>query len=130
MRTARGPARASVPKSVYPRASLAAAAIVLGRRARAGLSGDGKRWRVEVAAEGRGDSAALLGELLNEALSHARRQARLKEAKPFAAAVVARLLANGFPPAPADPLEQLEPQVRVDRAEETAALLGRARRLA
>lgn len=121
-------ARASVPKSVYPRASLAAAALALGRRASVGLSGDGKRWRVEVASEGRADTAALLGELLNEALSHARRQARLKDVKPFAAAVVARLLANGFPPAPADPLEQLEPQVARDRAEETSALLGRARR--
>ena len=124
------PARASVPKSVYPRASLAAAALALGRRARVGLSADGRRWRVEVAPEGRADGAALLGELLNEALSHARRQARLKYIKPFAAVIIARLLANGFPPAPADPLEQLEPQVRLDRAEETAALLALARRLA
>jgi len=121
-------ARTSVPKSVYPRASLAAAALALGRRARVGLSGDGKRWLVEAAPEGRGDAEELLGELLNEALSHARRQARLKEAKPFAAAVVARLLGKGFPAAPADPLEQLEPQVRLDRAEETSALLDRARR--
>jgi hypothetical protein len=123
------PARASVPKSVYPRASLAAAALALGRRASVGLSGGGGRWLVEVHPEGRGDAAALLGELLNEALSHARRQSRLKEAKPFAAAIVARLLGSGFPPAPADPLEQLEPQVRLDRAEETSALLDRARRL-
>lgn len=123
-------ARASVPKSVYPKASLAAAALALGRRARVGLSGEKARWRVEVRPEGRGDAEALLGELLNEALSHARRQARLKEAKPFAAAVVGRLLGKGFPPAPADPLEQLEPQVRLDRAEETSGLLDRARRLA
>ncbi len=122
-------ARASVPKSLYPKASLAAAALALGRRARVGLSAAGKRWLVEVGAEGRGDAAALLGELLNEALSHARRQARLKETKPFAAAVVARVLGKGFPAAPADPLEQLEPQVRLDRVEETSALLDRARRL-
>ncbi|HEX4046422.1 MAG TPA: hypothetical protein VH309_01230 [Elusimicrobiota bacterium] len=123
-------ARASLPKSVYPRVSLAAAALALGRRARVGLSGGARRWRVEVSPEGRGDAAALLGEFLNEALSHARRQALLKEVKPFAAVVVARLIEKGFPAAPADPLEQLEPQVRLDRAEETSALLDRARRQA
>ncbi len=121
------PARASVPKSLYPRAALAAGALALGTRAQVGLLSDGKRWGVEVAASGRGDAAALLGELLNAALAHARRQALLKESKPLVAAVVGRLLGKGFPPAPADPLEQLEPQVRVDRAEETAALLARAR---
>ncbi|MFI5360855.1 MAG: hypothetical protein ACHQ49_02700 [Elusimicrobiota bacterium] len=123
-------ARATVPKSVYPRASLAAAALALGRRARVGLAGDGRRWRVVVEPEEGLDAAALLGEFLNEALSQARRQARLREVKPFAAAVVARLLENGFPAAAPDPLEQLEPQVRLDRAEETSDLLDRARRLA
>jgi len=122
--------KASLPKSVYPKASLAAAALTLGRRARVGLASDGKRWRVEVAAEGRGDAAALLGELLNEALSHALRQTALKESRALVAAVVGRLLAKGFPAAPADPLEQLEPQVRLDRAEETSALIERARRAA
>ncbi len=121
-------ARASVPKSLYPRASLAAGALALGTRAQAGLSSDGKRWVVEVSCSGGGDARELLGELLNAALAHARRQALLKEAKPFVAAVVGRLLEKGFPPAPADPLEQLEPQVRLDRAEETSALLSNARR--
>jgi hypothetical protein len=117
-----------VPKSVYARASLAAAAIALGRRARVGLSGDGRRWRVEVSAAGSGDAAELLGEFLNEALSHARRRARLKEVRHFGAVVVGRLLAKGFQTSPADPLEQLEPQVRLERAEEAAGLLDRARR--
>lgn len=124
------PASATIPKSVYPRASLAAAALTLGRRARVGLAAEGRRWRVEVSAEGRGDAAALLGELLNEALSHSLRAAALKAEKPLAAAVAGRMLARGFPAAPADPLEQLEPQVRLDRAEEAAALLDRARRAA
>ncbi len=122
--------RASLPKSVYPRASLAAAALTLGRRARVGLAAEGRRWRVEVEAEGRGDAEALLGELLNEALSHALRQEALKDAKPLIAAVAGRLLEKGFPAAPADPLEQLEPQVRLDRSEETSDLLDRARRQA
>lgn len=124
----RASAAASIPKSVYPRACLAGAALALGRRARVGLASDGRRWRVEVEPEGRGDADALLGELLNEALSQALRAAAVRDAKPLIAAVAGRLLAKGFPAAPADPLEQLEPQVRLDRAEETAALLDRARR--
>jgi hypothetical protein len=119
-------ARASLPKSVYPRAALAAAALALGGRARVTLAPDGARWKVALEADGR-DADALLGELLNEALSHALRQALLKEERALVAAVVGRLLEKGFPPAPADPLEQLEPQVRLDRAEETSALLERAR---
>jgi hypothetical protein len=118
-----------LPKSVYPRAALAAAALALGRRARVSLAPDGTRWRVALRAKDKDDGDALLGEYLNEALSQARRRARLREVRPFAAAVVARLLARGFVAAPVDPLEQLEPQVRLDRAEETAALLERARRL-
>ncbi|MFI5346187.1 MAG: hypothetical protein ACHQ51_07425 [Elusimicrobiota bacterium] len=120
-------ARASIPKSLYPRASLAAAALTLGRRARVGLAADGRRWRVELESEGRGDGDALIGELLNEALSHALRQEALKDAAPLISAVAGRLLEKGFPAAPADPLEQLEPQVRLDRSEETAALLDRSR---
>ena len=123
-------ARAALPKTLYPRASLAAAALILGRRARVGLASEGRRWRLEVEAEGRGDAHALLGELLNEALSHFLRQRALKDAKPLIAAVAGRLLEKGFPSAPADPLEQLEPQVRLDRAEETSDLLDRARRQA
>ena len=119
-------AYASLPKSVYARTSLAAAALILGRRARVGLASDGSRWRVEVEAMSRGDAERLLGEMLNEALSYALRQARLKEQKLFTSAVVSRLFAKGFSPAPLDPLEQLEPQVRLDRAEETADLLARA----
>lgn len=109
----------SLPKSLYPRESLAHAAAVVD--ARVGLGGEGRRWLVSV------EPAAKEGEFLNEALSHARRQARLKESRAAATAVAARLLAS-FPAAPADPLEQLEPQVRLDRAEETAALLEQARR--
>ncbi|MDE2144174.1 MAG: hypothetical protein KGJ84_17335, partial [Elusimicrobia bacterium] len=80
-------ARVSIPKSLYPRASLASAALALGRRARVGLAVEGRRWRVEVEPEGRGDADALLGELLNEALSHALRQEALKESRPLIAAV-------------------------------------------
>lgn len=110
----------SLPRALYPRESLAHAASVVD--AAVGLAPSGKRWLLSVEPESR------LGEFLNEALSHARRQARLREARAEAAALTVRLLEKGFPATPADPLEQLEPQVRVDRAEETAALLAEAER--
>jgi hypothetical protein len=123
-------AAASVPRTVYRRESLAAAAASLGERAQARLGAEGRRWRLEVEAAGRGDAAALLGELLNEALMLELRAARLREAGALAAAVAGRILEGGFPAAPADPLEQLEPQVREDRARETEELLAKARRRA
>ncbi len=106
----------SLPQSLYPRESLVHAASVV-EKARVGLAAKGKRWALTV------EPAALLGPFLNEALSHARRA----QARAETTAVVGRLLA-GFPAAAADPLEQLEPQVRLDRAEETTALLERARK--
>lgn len=123
-------ASASVPRGLYRREHLAAAAARLDGRASARLGADGRRWRLELEAEGRGDAEALLGELLNEALLLGLRAARLREAGPLAAAVAGRLLESGFPAAPADPLEQMEPQVREDRARETEELLAKARRRA
>lgn len=120
-------ASATLPRRLYSRESLAAAAAMLGGRARVGLAPSGRRWLLSVEPAARGDARLLLGELLNEALSHARRQARLREARDEASAVTMRLLGS-FRSAPADPLEELEPQVRLDRAEETSALLERARR--
>ena len=120
-------ARASVPKSLYSKTALAAAAIALGQRARVSLSARGPRWIIEVSAEGRNPADLLLAQFLNEALSQNRRQAQLKQARPFAAAIISRLLTNGFVRPPADPLEELEPQVRADRIEETAQLMQRAR---
>ncbi len=120
-------AKASLPKSVYPEESLAVAAIVLGRRARIELSAKGKRWLIAVGANSSAASPdALLGEFLNEALSHARRQARLKKFKPFVSIIAGRLLSKGFLAVPADPLEQLEPQVRFDRNQEIEALISAA----
>ena len=128
-RSAAGAATASLPRSLYPRESLAAAAAALGARARVGLGPDGKaRWKISVEAEGRGGAALCLAEILNEALSHARRQSRLRAERAGTAVIVLRLLSKGFPSSPADPLEQLEPSVRLDRAEETTALLEAARR--
>jgi hypothetical protein len=117
-------ASARVPKKLYSRADLAAGALALSGRGQATLESDGTRWLVEV--EGR-KAPALLGELLNEALSHAWRQAALKAARPAASALASRLLAEGFPEAPEDPLEMLEPQVREDRREDVARLLAKAK---
>lgn len=120
-------AHASLPKSVYPREALVAAALALGRRGRVELASRGVRWRVEAIPEDGTSPARLLAEFLNDALSHSRRLARARRAGPLAAAVVSRLLARGFPAAPPDPLEELEPQVRRDRERETAALLAAAK---
>lgn len=121
------PAVALAAKAAYPRASLAAAALILGERARVELRTKGRNWIVSVASASAQAPVALLGEFLNEALSHALRVRGLARERPFAAAVFARLRDKGFPAAPADPLEQLEPQVRLDREQETADLLARAR---
>lgn len=117
-------ASARVPKKLYSRADLAAGALALAGRASATLASDGTRWLVEV--EGK-EAPELLGELLNEALSHGWRQQALKAARPAASALAARLLAEGFPAAPEDPLEMLEPQVREDRREDVARLLADAK---
>jgi len=120
-------AAASVPRRFYPRAALAAAAFALDGRAAVSLGADGRRWRLEVESAGREDAFQLLGLLLNDALLRTLRAARLREAGALAAAVAGRILEKGFPPAPADPLEQMEPQVREDRAREISELLARAR---
>ena len=113
-----------VPKALYAKADIAAGALALGARGAVTLESDKTRWLVEV--EGAG-APSLLGEMLNEALSHAWRQERLKTAGPAAAALASRLLAEGFPASPEDPLEMLEPQVREDRREDVAKLLARAK---
>ncbi len=118
-------ASARVPKSLYAKADLAAGALALGPRAAVSLEAVGTRWLVEV--EGRG-APALLAELLDEALSHGWRQSRLKTAGPAARALSSRLLAEGFPASPEDPLEMLEPTVAADRREDVAKLLEQARR--
>lgn len=120
-------ARAALPKSLYTRESLSAAALVLGTKAEVSLASEGKRWRVEIFAKK--DAVRLLGELLNESLSFSRRQARVASNRALSAVMISRWLQKGFPPSPADPLEQLEPQVRLDRAEDTSKLLDRARSL-
>lgn len=117
-------ATASVPKKLYSRAALAAGALALSGRAEVSLLSKGARWVVEVEGRRAGER---LGELLNEALSHDWRQQSLKAARAAASALAARLLAEGFPAAPEDPLEQLEPQVREDRREDVARLLAAAR---
>lgn len=123
-------ATASLPKSVYPRECLVGAARVLGARGAASLGAEGKRWRLVVEAAPGEDAAALLGELLNDALARLLRRERLRRWRAPAAAVAGRLLDKGFPAAHSDPLEQLEPQVRADRADDVSALLDRARRQA
>lgn len=123
-------AAATVPKSLYALQALRGAAAGLAGRAEAEISASGRRWRVAVRALGRASASDLLGELINNALARAGRSDRLAEARESISAVAVRLLETGFPEARPDPLEELEPQVRADRAEDTAELLAHARRLA
>lgn len=122
-------ASASLPQSLYRRQDLAAAAAAFSGRAEIRLRGEGRRWRLEAQAVDGVDARLLLADFLNEALLRGLRSARLREAGALAAAVAGRLLERGFPSEPADPLEQMEPQVRADRARDAEALLERARSL-
>ncbi len=120
-------ASASLPRSLYRRADLAAAADWLGGRVQARLLSRGQRWHLSILTDAGLDARAALAEMLNEALLRGLREMRLKEVGPLAAAVAGRMLDHGFPSDPADPLEEMEPQVRADRRRETQALIERAR---
>lgn len=119
-------AEAAAAISVYPRACLAAAAQSLPQGCRLALARTGKNWRVAVLGPDSAAASRALACLLQDALARARRASRLRHREVFASAQAARLLQAGFPGMSADPLEQLEPQVRADRLEEIGRLLRRA----
>lgn len=117
-------------KADYPLESLQAAAQGLGDGVEVHLEEKGRLRLVEIrlarpSAAGR--LPALAGGFADAALNHAYRQRVVRFHGPRSAAVLARLFARGFTPVPADPLEQLEPQVRLDRARDAQALLDEAR---
>jgi hypothetical protein len=102
--------------------SLRAAAICLGTKADIRLIAKRQYWTIVIQSKARARIERIADELLNEALSHSRRQECLKSAHNLIGIVTQRLLAQGFPAIPDDPLEQLEPQIRTDRNEETELL--------
>lgn len=127
-------ARLLFPRSRYPRQSLEAAARALGLRARVFLQ-DKRRDRIVIirpprsAGASAGRLRALAGAFADAALNHAYRQKVVRFHARLSAAVLVPVLEHGFRAVPADPLEQLEPQVRQDRDGDVAALLEQARRM-
>ncbi|MDP3540850.1 MAG: hypothetical protein Q8T11_00120 [Elusimicrobiota bacterium] len=114
----------------YGAEALAAGALALGTRAQVFVDETKKAFSVEIrpaAALPASGLLALAGEFLNEALNHEYRQRVVQANAPLTQAVFAPLFAKGFPAVPADPLEELEPQVKADRARELEELLERAR---
>ncbi len=117
-------------KPLYGAESLAAGALALGARAQVYVDEAKSAFSVEIVPAGKPSPEELLalgGEFLNETLNHEYRQRVVRENAPLTQAVFAPLFAKGFPAVPADPLEELEPQVKADRAKDVEELLAQAR---
>jgi hypothetical protein len=134
MRLSGSSVRLSFDKAAYPRESLEAAALSLGEGVRVSLADSGRRRLVVIrpsatprASQGR--LRALAGAFADAALNHAYRQRVVRFHGKLSAALLSPLFERGFKAVPADPLEQLEPQVLRDRTRDTEALLEKARRL-
>lgn len=110
----------SLDRRDYDAADVEAAALSVGGKARVRASK--RAFLVEV-------PVALAADFAAEALMQAYRRQALAAFGDAAAAALAGALGRGLAPEPADPLEQLEPQVAADRAKETAELLVAARSL-
>lgn len=122
--------RLQLGRPLYSAESLAAGALALGTRAQVFVTESKAAFSVEIKPAAKTSPAgrrALEGEFLNEALNHEYRQRVVRANAPLTQAVFAPLLAKGFPAVPADPLEELEPQVKADRARDLAELLAQAR---
>jgi hypothetical protein len=125
--------RLVVPRKRYGPEALKAGALAVGAAAQVFLDRKGTSFVVDIVVDGKTTRAklrALAGEFLNECLSHLYRQEVVAFYGKLTAAALAPTLAGVFAPLPADPLEELEPQVKLDREAETAALLDEAGRLA
>ena len=130
MRLVKGQARLSLPKALYRRESLEAAALAVAGRCEIYLEQDRRRWTATLKAAP-GCSAALLrraaGDFLNEALGHGYRQKVVRFNAESTRPALGYFFARAFPAPRPDPLEELEPQVALDREAETKALLEAAR---
>jgi hypothetical protein len=118
-------------KADYPRESLEAAAATLPDDVQVFLGSAGREHRVELRAA-RPAAARLrrlAGAYADAALSHAYRQQVVRAHGDFSSALLASVFERGFKPVPADPLEELEPQVRLDRTRDLDSLLVAAKRM-
>lgn len=109
-------------KKRYARADLEAAALALGQRGRAALVEDKKAFKVTLSP------AKLEREFAGVALNSAYRRRLSAFHAPLTSASLSWLLSKRFPVSAADPLEELEPQVREDREAEIARLASEAER--
>lgn len=130
MKIIKGAATISLGKPLYGAESLAAGALALGTRAQVFVAETKTAFSVEIVAAGAASPAqlrALGGEFLNEALNHEYRQRVVQFNAPLTQAILAPMFAKGFPEVPADPLEELEPQVKADRLQDVEELMAQAR---
>ena len=130
MKIVKGSILVKLGKPLYGAEGLAEGALALGKRAQVFVDESKTAFSIEIvpakplrAAE----ALALGGEFLNEALNHEYRQRVVQANAPLTQAVFAPLFAKGFPAVPADPLEELEPAVKADRARDVEELLAQAR---
>ena len=132
MKTAKVSLRVKLGKPLYSSEALAAGALALGTRAQVYVDESKSSFSVDIVPAGNVSPAAALaleGEFLNEALNHEYRQRVVRANSPLTQALFAPLFAKGFPAVPADPLEELEPQVKADRAKDIEDLLAQAREM-
>ena len=124
-------ARLAFAKADYPRESLEAAAAALPGDVQVFLQTSGREHRVELRAARPAAARlrALAGAFADAALNHAYRQQVVRFHAGLSSAALASLFARGFKPVPADPLEELEPQVRLDHAADLESLLAEAKRM-
>lgn len=130
MKIVKGAVVFKLGKPLYGAEGLAAGALALGTRAQVFVDAGKTAFSVEIVPAGASTPAQLLalgGEFLNEALNHEYRQRVVHANAPLTRAVFAPLFAKGFPAVPADPLEELEPTVKADRARDLEELLAQAR---
>lgn len=121
-----------IGKPLYSAESLAAGALVLGKRAQVFVDESKASFSVEIEPASPVPAAALRalgGEFLNEVLNHEYRQRVIQANAPLTRAIFSPLFAKGFPAVPSDPLEELEPQVKADRAKDLEDLLAQAKEL-
>ncbi len=129
MKIVKGSVLLKLGKPLYGAEALAAGALTLGTRAQVFVDEKKSFFSVEIVPVVKSPQAqalALGGEFLNEALNHEYRQRVVRANAPLTQAVFSPLFAKGFPAMPADPLEELEPQVKADRARDLEELLMQA----
>lgn len=130
MKIVKGSVVFKLGKPLYGAEGLAAGALALGTRAQVFVDETKAAFSVEIVPAGASTPAqlqALGGEFLNETLNHEYRQRVVLANAPLTQAVFSPLFAKGFPAVPVDPLEELEPTVKADRARDVEELRAQAR---